>query len=88
MSALAERVVALQRDALRGIAALRDELQRHSAGQIAAAQADYRAARLLGVLLLAVGLGLGTWGNLAPSAASGHTRTGNASALPYRPPVR
>ena len=60
LTTLAERVTRLEKASVQQRDALRQELMGHVATKITASQADYRAARLWGTLLLALGLGLST----------------------------
>jgi hypothetical protein len=59
------RLEEIERASQRGLRDLGEELRGHVTDTVAAARADYRAARLWGVAVLVIGLGLGTWANLA-----------------------
>ncbi len=60
VSELAVRVSRLEGDVTQLLQALRDELKGEIASKVAAAQADYRSARVLGTVFLMVGLVLTT----------------------------
>jgi hypothetical protein len=59
------RLDEVERGSERGRVELRKELRGHVSEALAAARADFRAARIWGAVLLVIGLGLSTWGNLA-----------------------
>jgi hypothetical protein len=58
------RVEAIERESPEKLAALRVELEQHVSTQLEIDRADYRAGRALGAVLLAIGLGISTAGNL------------------------
>jgi hypothetical protein len=64
MNDVAKRLTELQGDVPQRLSALSDELKGHVAAGVAAAQADFRATRLLGSVALALGLVLTTWATL------------------------
>ncbi len=61
---LARRLSRLENDLPGRLAALSDQLKGHVAASLAAAQADFRATRILGSLALVIGLVLTTWAML------------------------
>jgi hypothetical protein len=63
VNALSERVESLEAATSQRFGELRDELMTHVADELAAAQADYRTARIGGAITLALGLALTTAGN-------------------------
>ena len=60
VNALAQRVTDIEEGAPRRLGELRTELEAHVAHKLTQAQADFRAARILGAFALAVGLVLTT----------------------------
>lgn len=63
LNQLASRVSAIESESPERLDELRTELQVHFAAQLAASDADYRAARIAGAIALAIGLGLATAAN-------------------------
>jgi hypothetical protein len=63
VNALAKRVTEVEQGAPRRLAELRAEMEAHVEHKLTAAQADFRAARVLGAFALAIGLALTTIAN-------------------------
>jgi len=63
MNALSQRLDAIETEAPKRVDELRAELEAHIAHELTAAKEDYRAARIGGAMVLAVGLALTTTGN-------------------------
>jgi hypothetical protein len=62
-AALGHRIDELDRDSQQRVEALSAGMQAHVAAKLSAADAEYRAARVLGAIALGVGLALATAGN-------------------------
>jgi hypothetical protein len=62
-NAQAERVATLERESEKKLAKLREQMQTHVSTELAPASAEYRPARIIGALAVAIGLGLATGGN-------------------------
>lgn len=60
---LRRRIEAIDRDATRRLADLRVIMEAQVEEALAAAATEYRAARVVGAIALAIGLCLSTWGN-------------------------
>jgi len=63
MNELGRRVAAIETKSLERLDELRRELQAHVGTELAAAEADHRAARIAGTVALAIGLVLATTAN-------------------------
>jgi hypothetical protein len=63
-NALAARIAALEEETPGRLEALRAELEEHVSRTVATAKEDYRTARVMGALVLVLGLALTTLANL------------------------
>jgi hypothetical protein len=61
---LGERVSAIERESPRQLDELRERMEAHVSTELVAALAEYRPARVIGTIALAIGLGLATAANL------------------------
>jgi hypothetical protein len=60
---LEARVSAIERESPRQLQELRGEVEQHFGTELDRARAEYRAARVVGTMLVAIGLGFATAGN-------------------------
>jgi hypothetical protein len=63
-NALAERVGTIERESPRRLDELQERMEAHVSTELAAALAEYRPARVIGTIALAIGLALATAANL------------------------
>jgi hypothetical protein len=62
-NAQAERIATLERESEKKLAELREQMETHVSTELATAAAEYRPARIIDAVAVAVGLGLATTGN-------------------------
>jgi hypothetical protein len=62
-NAQAERIATLERESAKKLAEVREQMETHVSTELAAASAEYRPARIIGALAVAIGLGFATAGN-------------------------
>jgi hypothetical protein len=63
-NALAERVATIERESPRRLDEVQERMETHVSTELAAALAEYRPARVIGTIALAIGLALATAANL------------------------
>jgi hypothetical protein len=61
---IGRRIDAMERELPQRLAELRTEMEAHVADEVEAAKVEYRPARVVGAVFLALGLALSTWGSL------------------------